>query len=148
MARDRSVNKITLQDLGGLPFAGLQEWMRSVKRAVNSGTYTPTLTNTTNLTASTAYECQYMQVANVVTVSGKVDVDPTGAGQCVLGFSLPIAVDFASTEECAGVGTTPAVAGISIAILGDTTNDRATFEWIAVDTSNRSVYFTFTYRLN
>src|SRR5688500_4743620 len=36
---------------------------------LTSGTYTPTLTNTTNLDGSTAYECQYLRVGNTVTVS-------------------------------------------------------------------------------
>src|SRR5439155_66361 len=45
-----------------------------------SGTYTPTLTNSVNVAASTAYTCQYLRVGSVVTVSGQMDIDPTGAG--------------------------------------------------------------------
>src|SRR5438552_1367658 len=37
-----------------------------------SGSYTPRLTNVANLSASTAYTCQWMRVGNTVTVSGKV----------------------------------------------------------------------------
>jgi hypothetical protein len=147
MARSFTINKITLPDLANLPLAGLQEWMRSVKRAFVSDVYTPTLTNTTNLAASTAYECQYTQTQNVVTVTGKVDVDPTGAGQCVLGFSLPIATTFDAVEQCGGTAAAPAVAGFVAAIYADVTNQRATFEWVAVDTANRSLYFTFSYRI-
>lgn len=147
MARNFSINGITLPDLKALPFAGLQEWMRSVKRAIAGGVYTPTLTNGTNLAASTAYECQYQQVENIVWVSGRVDVDPTSTGATELGISLPIETDITSTQQLAGTGSSPAVAGMCIAALGDTTNDRASLQWVAADTSNRAVYFTFMYRI-
>lgn len=112
-----------------------------------SGTYTPTLTNTTNVAASTAYECQYLRVGNTVTVSGKVDIDPTGAGQVVLGMSIPVASNFGTQQDLGGVAFSPAVASLGAAVLADSTNDRATVEYIAVDTSNRSFYFTFTYQV-
>jgi len=113
---------------------------------VYSGTYTPTLTNTTNLDASTAYLNQYMRVGSVVTVSGRVDMDPTATGNTELGVTLPIASDVSGTEQVAGVfhglGTTePGV------IFGDATNNRATFQHNAVGTANRTFYFTFTYRI-
>lgn len=114
---------------------------------VASGTYTPTLTNTTNLAASTAYQCQYLRVDNTVTVSGRVDVDPTGAGQTVLGISLPIASNIGATEDVGGVASTIAVASQCAGIYGDTANDRATMEWVAVDLANRAMFFTFSYQV-
>jgi len=142
-----SINKIALPDLGKLPFTGLQEWMRSVLRAITGGLYTPTLTNTTNLAASTAYECQWQQTENTITVSGRVDVDPTAAGQCVLGLTIPVSSQFDAVEQLAGTAVSPAVAGQCAALYADTTNFRATMEWVAVDTANRAMYFTFTYRI-
>jgi hypothetical protein len=112
-----------------------------------AGTYTPTLTNVANLDASTAYACQYLRVGATVTVSGKVDVDPTAAGSAQLGISLPIASNFATAQQCAGTAFAPAIAGQGAAILGDTTNDRAQMQWIAVDTTNQAMYFTFTYQV-
>lgn len=112
-----------------------------------SNLYTPTLFNTTNVAASTAYNCQYMQVGAVVFVTGKVDVDPTAAGQVVLGISLPVASNLANDGELAGTAAAIAVAGQSAGIHADTANDRALLEWIAVDTSNRAMYFTFMYRV-
>lgn len=111
----------------------------------NSGTYTPTLTNTTNLTGSTAYVCQYMRVGNVVTVSGRVDVDPTIAGSAVLGISLPIPSNFANSNECGGVAFASGIAGQGAAILADATNNRATMQWIAADITNQPMFFSFTY---
>lgn len=125
----------------------LTSTQHGILSVATAGTYTPTLTNTTNLSASTAYQCQYMRVGSVVTVSGKVDVDPTGAGSCVLGVTLPVSSDIGAQEDVAGTAACPAVSGTAVAILGDVTNNRATFEWIAVDTANRSLFFTFTYRV-
>lgn len=115
-----------------------------------AGTYTPTLTNTTNVAASTAYECQYMRVGNTVTVSGKVDIDPTSAGsQTVLGMSLPISSNLGAEEDLAGSSSQKFASGINnFAIYGDATNDRAKFEVSnASSGSNISFYFTFTYQV-
>ncbi len=110
-----------------------------------ASTYTPTLTNVTNLAASTAYQCQYLQIGNTILVSGKVDVDPTAAAATELGISLPVASNFGATEDCAGTGAWLAVQQ-SAAILADTANDRASMQWLASDLANRSVYFSFAYQ--
>jgi hypothetical protein len=115
---------------------------------VSSGTYTPSLTNTTNIAASTPFTSQYMRVGNVVTVSGRLNIDPTTSGAaCELGISLPIASDITATTQCGGTGsvsttTTEVSTG---GILGDTTNNRATFRFVAGGTAARDYAFTFTY---
>ena len=112
---------------------------------VTSGTYTPTLTAVTNVAASTAYACQYMRVGNVVTVSGKLDVDPTLAASTLLGISLPIASTLSAAEKCAGTAVSNTVASEAAAIEADTINNRAQMEWIAVTLANHSMFFSFTY---
>lgn len=109
--------------------------------------YTPTLNNTTNVAASTAYPANYVRIGNSVLVNGRADVDPTAAGQVVLGLSLPIASDFTSDQDLSGSAAAIAVAGQSAGIHADTTNNRALIEWIAVDTANRAMYFWFMYRV-
>lgn len=110
------------------------------------GTYTPTLTNTTNVAASTAYEAFYRDFGSQVEVFVKVDIDPAAAGQVVLGVSLPIASNMTTDQHLIGSGAAIAVAGLSVGIHADTTNDRAVVEFIAVDTANRSFYLHFSYR--
>lgn len=112
-----------------------------------SGTYTPTLTNVTNISASTAYVCQYIRVGSVVTVSGKVDIDATAAGAVELGMSLPIASNFAAEENCGGVASCETSGEDPMAIFADFTNDRATFQANKTGTSNHGHHFTFTYRI-
>ena len=117
---------------------------------VFSGTYTPTLTNTTNVAASTAYECQYMRVGNVVTVSGQVDIDPTSATtDTVLGMSLPIASALAANRQLGGTAanSTAGRYGEGVAITADLTNDRAQFLLRPTSTNNSSYGFSFTYRV-
>lgn len=114
----------------------------------SSGTYTPMLTNVVNLTASTAYQCQWMRVGNIITISGKVDVDPIlTATSTQLGISFPVASNLANTEDCAGTAFAPDVAGQGAAILGDAVNDRAQMQWMSVDVTNQPFYFTFTYEV-
>lgn len=112
-----------------------------------SGVYTPTVTAVTNLDGVTAYACQYLRVGNTVTVSGKIDVNPTAAGAAAAGIGLPIASNFGTAQQCGGAAFCPTIAGQGAALSADTANDRASMDWIAVDTTNQPMYFTFTYRV-
>lgn len=112
------------------------------------GTSTPTLTNVANLDGSTAYEVQYIRVGNTVTVSGRVDIDPTSAATSTqLGISLPVASNFGAIEDCAGTAFASGVANQGAAILADTVNDRAQMQFISGDLTNQAMYFTFTYQV-
>lgn len=116
--------------------------------ATASGVYTPTLTNVANLDASTAYQCQYLRVGSVVTVSGKVDIDPTlTATSTQLGISLPIGSNIGTAEDCCGTAFSSGIASQGSAILGDAANNRAQLQYISTDTTNQAMYFTFTYRI-
>lgn len=112
---------------------------------IASGTWTPTLTNVTNVAASTAYEGQWTRVGNVVTVSGKVDIDVTGAGATELGMSLPIASAMTVEQNLGGSAVSAAAAALSAAIRADATNDRAAIVFTATSLTNDSYFFTFTY---
>ncbi len=115
---------------------------------LNYGAYTPTLTNTANLSASTAYPCQYMQVGTVVTVSGRVDVDPTTITTLTqLKISLPVSSNFTQSYQCGGCG---GAAGTSVEAYGITaapSDTNALMSWVAVDVTNHQVAFSFTYQV-
>lgn len=145
--RPRNVYVAGFVDVAGSYKVGGAQITSAALSDVASGVYTPGLTNTTNVAASTAYQCQYVRVGSVVTVSGKVDIDPTAAGQTVLGIALPIASNIGAEEDVGGVGSLRDVGGHSAAIYGDAANNRATLEYMATDTSNRAWSFTFTYRI-
>lgn len=116
-------------------------------RPNSSTAYTPTLTNVTNLDASTAYECQASRNGSTVTQSCKVDVDPTAAGATKLGISLKFPSNFTADNQLAGTCFASGVAGQGAAVLADATNDRAEVNWVAVDLTNQSMYCNFTYQM-
>ena len=115
---------------------------------VKYGTYVPTLTNTTNVTASTAYTCQYVVLGRTCIFSGRVDITPTAAAgtATALGMSLPIPSVFSALEM---LGGTAAVGGInqSAQIRGDTANNRATVAFASQTTSNTAFIFSAFYRI-
>lgn len=134
---------------GTTPAAGTFTTLANAQGAIISGTYTPTLFNTTNVAASTAYVCQYSRVGDVVTVSGRVDIDTTAApAATALGMSLPIASNLTASQQVGGAGCSTGT-GNRYGITGDTTNDRAVFEANVglVDASNDAIFFSFTYRV-
>lgn len=112
-----------------------------------SGTYTPTLTNVTNLDGSTAYVCQYLVVGRSCTVSGKVDVNPTATAATELGISLPFTTDFTTTQDCGGVAFCPSIASEGAAILADVTNNRASMQWVTLSAADHTMAFTLTYQV-
>jgi hypothetical protein len=114
-----------------------------------SGTYTPTLTNTTNIGTSTPYVTGYFRVGNSVTVYGKVDIDATAAGGAAteLQMSLPISTNMASEEDLGGSATSDAVASLNAKIKADATTDRASFVFKALSITNDSYSFSFTYQI-
>jgi hypothetical protein len=115
---------------------------------VAAGTYTPTLTNSANITSSTALACQYMRVGSVVTVSGGVTVTPTLlATLTTLGLSLPVASTFAATQNLGGAANSAALASASAAMFADTANARATMQMVSVGNGAETFYFSFTYQV-
>ena len=96
-----------LQSAGGITWTyndGAGTLTPALDKVTDSGTYTPTYTHVANVDATTAYSCQYLRVGDEVTVSGRVDIDPTTAAgtQVQIGVSLPIASNFANSNECGG----------------------------------------------
>jgi hypothetical protein len=113
---------------------------------VFSGTYTPTLTNTTNVASSTAAVCQYMRVGNTVTVSGEVSITPTATGNTLLGFSLPVGSTLTAVRQVGGTAVAQTTAQV-MSVYGDSTNNRATFRMQAAATTALTYAFSFTYRV-
>lgn len=115
-----------------------------------SDVYTPTLTGVANVGSSTAYECQYYRVGNTVTVSGKIEVTASANNtQTTIGISLPIASNFANSEQLGGTAYTQAnsVAGHGGAIYADTGNDRAELDYYETHGATDVFSFHFTYRI-
>lgn len=117
---------------------------------ITSGTWSPTLSNTTNVAASTTHACNYLRVNDMVMCSGVVNVDPTAGGACVLGISLPIASNFTTVYQLRGTTICPSDAGyqaVGGTLSSDATNDRAKLDWYALDGTAKDHSFTFLYQV-
>jgi len=109
-----------------------------------SGTYTPTVTNITNIAAASASTGHYQRIGNVITVHGSVTIQPTAsATDTEITLSLPIASALVNEHELAGVGATQ-TDNQSLRIYPDVTNDRARFRMKAGTTN--SVTYSYNYR--
>lgn len=139
------VNKITVNSTA-TTVAKLNATALDTSGVLISGTYTPTLNNTLNIDASTAYAAQYMRVGNVVTVSGNVDIDPTAGGgtDTTLSFSVPIAADFTS-QGGSGYGGSTGAGASSGPITANVITDTMDLNFDSNSTSSIAVSYTFTY---
>tara|TARA_B110000503_G_scaffold20487_1_gene30768 strand:+ start:851 stop:1246 length:396 start_codon:yes stop_codon:yes gene_type:complete len=125
-------------------------WFRFFENlnTIVSDVYTPTLTNTTNITSSTPAICQYFQIYNVLTVSGQVTIQATATGACNLKMTLPVASKFTSSGQAAGTFATTTAGGTAQgAILADIVGDQFEFRFNATDTASTVYSFTATYQL-
>lgn len=114
-----------------------------------SGEYTPTLFNTSNITASTPFVCNYFRIGNKVIVSGAVSIDADLAASTELQMSLPIASNFTSTADLGGNGSvlSQSVSNLSLGARANAANDRASFIFLATSLSNNTYTFTFSYTI-
>jgi hypothetical protein len=117
---------------------------------LTSGTYTPTLTNVTNVsTSSVGATSQYIRVGNTVFVYGDMTFTQTSTGDTIIGVSLPIASNFGTNTQALGTGTLAVdSSGQSVSIISDSTNDRVQvqFSALTVGTSNAIIY-SFSYQV-
>jgi hypothetical protein len=123
-------------------------WAPATPVAVSSGTYTPSLTNTTNIASSTAHEFQYMRVGATVTVSGQVTVNASVANSAtVLELTIPISSALANDHELAGTGCGITTNNRVMAVQAQTTNDRAYISWQPAATGDIIYSIHFTYQI-
>jgi len=112
---------------------------------IESGTYTPTITNVSNITSSTANKAHYMRVKNEVTVFGRLAIAPTGAGAVEFRISLPISSNLGNANDLSGLGQTYSTIGDSIVITGDVTNNVADVVFSAPSGSVLAGTMTFSF---
>lgn len=111
------------------------------------GTYTPTLTAVANVDTATPSVCQWLRRGNVITVSGRVDIDCTAAANTLtqVGMSLPVASDLTVSGQLAGGGGIGQATYQNFLCLGDTANNRATLQFLSNGTTSAAAFFSFTY---
>ncbi len=108
--------------------------------------WTPEHTNKVNISASAPRLSQYSLTGNLVTFSGEFDATPTLPG-IVTSFemSLPVESSFGATGDAGGTAGAKAVAGQVAAIFANITNGTLQVQWVAGDTSSRTMNFSGSY---
>lgn len=141
-ASSNASKKVTLTNLK----AFLKTYFDSLY-VLAAGTYTPTLTNVTNIASSTLNaDFIYARILSVVIVVGSVRLDPTTAATSTqLGISLPIASNFSTSYDCNGNASCPSEYVGSI--IGDDTNDRAVMYITPISASLQYWRLMFMYRI-
>lgn len=109
----------------------------------------PTITNVTNVAASTIQDQQWLRVGNVVTVSGRCTIDPTSASVATeVGISLPIASTTSLFTYVSGTACSSDSVSLSAGCVADITNNRMAIRFInTTDVVSRTWHYTFTYRI-
>lgn len=112
------------------------------------GRWTPTLTNTLNVSSSSAFLGQYMKVGKFVTASVVLSVTPTAgaAAPTQVDFTLPVASTFINQTDCVGIASSAASAGATGgAVSAGSPLTRARVTFLSGVTTPLSMYCHFTY---
>lgn len=123
------LGRITAGNIKGLSVAELLTLL-----GIAYGTWIPTLFNTTNVAASTAYSSSYCKIGTIVMFGGRIAIDVTAAAATELGIELPIASAFATARELGGTASN--INSESAELLADYTNDRILMRFNAVTLTN------------
>lgn len=76
---------------------------------LGSNTWTPTISNTSNISSSTAYQNIYSRVGNVITLSGSVRIATPATGATSFQINIPTSSAFTSVRDASGVASGNAV---------------------------------------
>ena len=110
-----------------------------------AGRYSPTLTNQTNVAASSADTLQWGRIGPFVAVAGRVLIDPTSADQqTLLRMSLPVPSNFTGQGDLGGVAFCQNVQQ-GAAIRAEVSADLAQFIYQSNTISDQPFFFIFAY---
>src|ERR1035437_10266483 len=111
-------------------------------------TYTPIITNIANISASTAYQCQYVVYQNSCSVSGKINLSPVNvSAESILNISLPTSSNIVAEENCSGTANCRQFDNGGV-IFGNITGNTAELNFICVAAVNNDMFFSFIYKIN
>lgn len=135
---------------GSHTWSGVQTYSANPAGRVIGSTYTPTLTNTSNISSSSVVGAfKYMRIGNIVHAAGRVTIDTTAGGgtSTTLGITLPIASSLTDAHQLSGGSSCGSSLDVSLGVEGDATNDRATLTFVSGSTSNRAFQVWFDYEV-
>lgn len=109
----------------------------------------PTITNVTNVAASTIQDQQWMRIGSVVNVSGRCTIDPTSASVATeVGISIPIASTTSLFTYISGTAHSSNSVSLGGGCEADITNNRMAIRYInTTDVASKTWHYVFTYRI-
>lgn len=116
--------------------------------ALDSGTYSPTVTNVSGVTAITSYTSNYMRVGSVVTVSGRCDLTFNSTANPIISITLPVTSNFTARED--GTGTAGEVLAGSgqgnMVLYANASSSLMYLQWTSAASGGPAgFYYHFTY---
>jgi len=117
----------------------------AVNQYIASGTYTPTITNITNVSSSTPLACQWIRVGNVVTVSGGYTITPSSTAIYQIELSLPIASTLSGVYQCGGTCSAAGGGNDKVCFSANTSTNRAIGDGSNNMVGSHNAFFSFTY---
>lgn len=103
------------------------------------------LTNTTNIASSLWVEHMWRRNLDQVLGWGVVQFTPTATGVCVLNMAPPIASNFSSFSDGAGMGFDSSA--VLAVINANGTTDTLELTYTAASTSAKNIRFNYNYRI-
>jgi len=117
---------------------------------IEAGTYTPTMTNTTNIASSTAQSCTYLRIGQVVNVNCPLLFTCTAGSNTpsLIEFSLPVASNLTAQLDLNGVMGSDASGTVEMGrVRADTSNDRGELTFFCNSTSDATRTIQFGYEV-
>ena len=139
-------NMLYFSPTGAATFSGNVSAANLSAANLLSGTYNPTASSLANFTTVTPHSAQYQRVGNVVTVSGAIDIYPSGTGGSSFNLSLPITTAFINTHQAGGSGCTNVVYEPCF-IRSVTSSAVVEFGMSITYNSGHTLYYSFTYQV-
>lgn len=122
-----------------------------IEGPVEYGTYTPTVSASTNVSSSTIQQHFWKRIGSIVSVSGRFDVTATSSANTAtsITLTLPLASNFTDSTDCAGSGVgefkTDEAREVNAQISGDVTNDGIQAQYAARNSGAQAVYYSCQY---
>lgn len=112
-----------------------------------SGSYTPTVIGSTNVASITPQIAYYIQVGNIVTVTGTLTIRATTAStQTIVVLSVPVSTTFSSPLDLTGPATfQTSITGYLAGICFSDSISSAEISFGPPNTSTYTCYYTYTY---
>lgn len=110
--------------------------------------YSPTRSAETNLDSNITFaSCKYIQIGNMVVVSGRFTADPTAGAATSFEMTLPVASNLGAEGDVNGVAFCGGIAGQGAEVVGSAANNTAKVQWVAVDVTSKTWSFVFMYQI-